>query len=76
MPMTKHRKTDLVSAADSLMLGRVTFNNFDGYWPRIAGDSAENLAPRRYTPTGPGLIDKYHLLVYPIPRSPATTTNG
>lgn len=41
-------ETELVSAADTLMLGRVTFNDFAGYWPRVARDSAEDTASRRY----------------------------
>lgn len=39
---------DLVSAADTLLLGRVTFNDFAGYWPRVARNSAEQPASSRY----------------------------
>jgi dihydrofolate reductase len=41
-------ETDLVSVADTLMLGRVTFNDFGGYWPRVARDTAEEMAARQY----------------------------
>lgn len=39
---------DLVGAAETLMLGRVTFNDIAGYWPRVARRSAEQPASRRY----------------------------
>jgi dihydrofolate reductase len=39
---------DLVGAADTLLLGRVTFNDFAGYWPRVARNSAEQPASSRY----------------------------
>jgi dihydrofolate reductase len=41
-------ETDLVGAAETLMLGRVTFNDFAGYWPQVARNSAEQPASRRY----------------------------
>lgn len=41
-------ETSLVNDADALLLGRVTYGDFAGAWPKIARDDSETSATRAY----------------------------
>lgn len=41
-------ETDLVAAADTLLLGRITFNDFAGHWPNVARDPDSARPVREY----------------------------
>src|SRR6266496_142345 len=66
---------DLVSAADTLILGRVTYESFAGSWPYVPdkpnADPGEDMviygsASIVQALTNLGLIDEYQLLVHPV----------
>jgi dihydrofolate reductase len=55
------------SRADALLVGRQTFEDFRGYWPKQADDvTGVSDYLLCHTLIGAGLVDEYRLFVYPV----------